>query len=119
MRPDIKKERRIRRKASIRKKISGTQGCPRLSVFKSNKHIYAQVIDDVTGVTMVSASSDEKDFVKPEGDKKSVAVKVGQSVAVRCKEKGIEAIVFDRNGYLFHGRIKALANAARESGLKF
>jgi large subunit ribosomal protein L18 len=119
MRPDIKKARRIRRKAGIRKRISGTSGCPRLSVFKSNRHIYAQVIDDVAGVTLVSASSDEKGFVKPQGDKKAIAVKVGQSVAMKCKEKGVESVVFDRNGYPFHGRVKALADAARESGLKF
>jgi len=119
MRPDIKKERRIRRKASVRKRISGTPERPRLSVFKSNVHIYAQVIDDVAGVTLASASSDEKGFTKPEGDKKAVAVKVGQSIALKCKEKGIELVVFDRNGYPFHGRLKALADAARESGLKF
>jgi len=119
MRPDIKKERRIRRKAGVRKRISGTPERPRLSVFKSNVHIYAQVIDDVAGVTLASASSDEKGFVKPEGDKKSVALKVGQSIALKCKEKGIELVVFDRNGYPFHGRLKALADAARESGLKF
>lgn len=119
MRPDIKKERRNRRKAGVRKRISGTPERPRLSVFKSNVHIYAQVIDDVAGITLASASSDEKGFKKPEGDKKAVAVKVGQSIALKCKEKGIEFVVFDRNGYPFHGRLKALADAARESGLKF
>ncbi|MGI6394021.1 MAG: 50S ribosomal protein L18 [bacterium] len=119
MRPDIKRERRAKRKVSIRKKISGTSECPRLSVFKSNVHIYAQIIDDTAGVTIVSASSDEKGFQKPEGDKKAVAAKVGESIAVKCKEKGIESVVFDRNGYLFHGRLKALADAARENGLKF
>lgn len=119
MRPDIKKERRAKRKLSIRKRISGTLGCPRLSVFKSNRHIYAQLIDDVAGVTLVAASSDEKGFEKPKGDKKVVAAKVGQIVAMKCKEKGIESVVFDRNGYPFHGRLKALADAAREHGLKF
>ncbi len=119
MRPEIKKERRIRRKLSIRKKITGTQDRPRLSVFKSNKHIYAQVIDDKTGVTLVSASSGEKGFVAPEGDKKVVAVKVGQMLAEKCKAKGIETVLFDRNGYPFHGRVKSLADAARENGLKF
>lgn len=119
MRPDIKRKRRIRRKAAIRKRIFGNPEAPRLSVFKSNKHIYAQVIDDVKRVTLVSASSDEKGFVKPEGDKKAVAKKVGELVAARCKEKGVEAVVFDRNGYPFHGRVKALAEAARENGLNF
>jgi len=119
MRPDIKRERRVRRKAGVRKKISGSSECPRLSVFKSNRHIYAQVIDDVSGVTLAAASSDDKDFVKPEGDKKSVAIVVGQKIAVKCKEKGIEKVVFDRNGYPYHGRLKALADAARENGLKF
>lgn len=119
MRPDIKRKRRIRRKDAIRKRIFGNPEAPRLSVFKSNKHIYAQVIDDVARITLVSASSDEKGFVKPEGDKKAVAKKVGELVAVRCKEKGVEAVVFDRNGYPFHGRVKALAEAARENGLNF
>ena len=119
MRPDIKKERREKRKLSIRKRVSGTPERPRLSVFKSNRHIYAQLIDDVAGVTLVSASSDEKGFTKPQGDKKAVAAKVGQAIAMKCKEKGIEAVVFDRNGYPFHGRLKALADAAREHGLKF
>ncbi|HDT11198.1 MAG TPA: 50S ribosomal protein L18 [bacterium] len=119
MRPEIKKERRIRRKLSIRKRISGTQNRPRLSVFKSNKHIYVQVIDDVAGTTLISASSGEKGFVRPKGDKKSVAVKVGQMIAEKCKEKGVETVLFDRNGYPFHGRLKSLAEAARENGLKF
>ncbi|HRZ79676.1 MAG TPA: 50S ribosomal protein L18 [bacterium] len=119
MRPDIKKERREKRKLSIRKRVSGTPERPRLSVFKSNRHIYAQLIDDVAGVTLVSASSDEKGFTKPQGDKKAVAAKVGQTIAMKCKEKGIETVVFDRNGYPFHGRLKALADAAREHGLKF
>lgn len=119
MRPDIKKERRIKRKMSIRKRLSGTSERPRLSIFKSNRHIYAQIIDDVAGVTLASSSSDEKGFMKPEGDKKKVAAKVGQAVALKCREKGIESVVFDRNGYPFHGRLKALADAARESGLKF
>jgi large subunit ribosomal protein L18 len=119
MRPEIKRERRIRRKMSIRKKISGTQDRPRLSVFKSNRHIYVQVIDDNSGATIVAASSDEKGFVRPEGNKKSVAVKVGQVIAEKCKAKGIESVLFDRNGYPFHGRVKSLADAARENGLKF
>ncbi len=119
MRPEIKKERRAKRKRSIRKKISGNQERPRLSVFKSNKHIYVQVIDDVSGTTLVAASSGEKGFEKPDGDKKSTAAKVGLMIAEKCKKKGIETVIFDRSGYPFHGRVKSLADAARENGLKF
>ena len=119
MRPDIKIQRHLKRKKSIRKRISGTQERPRMTVFKSNKHIYVQVIDDVAGVTLVSASSKIKGFEKPEGDKKAVAQKVGEVIATRCREKGVESVTFDRNGYLFHGRLKALADSARKNGLKF
>jgi large subunit ribosomal protein L18 len=115
-------ERREKRKASIRKKISGTAERPRLSVFRSSKNIYAQVIDDVTGVTLVSASTIAKDHKAPEGDaadKKSDAVKVGEALAMKCKAKGITTVVFDRNGYIYHGRVKALAEAARKGGLEF
>jgi len=119
MRPDIKIKRRLKRKKSIRKRISGTQERPRMTVFKSNKNIYVQVIDDVAGVTLASASSKIKGFEKPEGDKKAIAGKVGEVIATKCKEKGVEAVTFDRNGYLFHGRLKALADSARKNGLKF
>ncbi len=113
-------QKRIRRKRSIRKKISGTAAIPRLSVFRSSRHIYAQVIDDVTGTTLVSASTMAKDFTASDEDKKrDRAKKVGQMIALKCKEKGIEKVVFDRNGFLYHGRVKLLADAAREHGLIF
>lgn len=114
-----KNEQHEKRKKTIRKKISGTPARPRLTVFKSNCHIYAQIIDDVSGVTLASSSSKEKGFKAPEGDKKVCASKVGELVAMKCKEKGITAIVFDRNGYPYHGRVKALAEAARKNGLQF
>jgi large subunit ribosomal protein L18 len=112
---------RERRKLRIRRKISGTSERPRLSVFRSAKHIYAQVIDDAAGKTIAQLSTLSKD-VKPQADdaKKSDAAKlVGQAVAKALLAKGIDKVVFDRNGYLYHGRIKALADAAREAGLKF
>lgn len=112
---------RIRRQARIRKKIKGTSEKPRLSVFRSAKHIYAQVIDDTAGATLVTASSVEKDFNaqgKPE-NKKAAAALVGKLVAQRALDKGINQVVFDRNGFLYHGRIKAISDGAREAGLKF
>lgn len=112
---------RLRRKRRIRSRVSGTNSCPRLSVFRSTKHIYAQVIDDVSGRTLVAAS-DLTTQLKEElkGLKKSErATKVGAHVANLCKEAGIEKVVFDRNGFLYHGRIAALADGARENGLKF
>lgn len=116
-----KQVKRLRRKRSIRKKISGTESRPRLSVFRSSAHIYAQVINDVTGVTLVSASSLSADIRGgSEGKKKSeLAVEVGKLVAARCLEKDIGAVVFDRNGFIYHGRVKAVADGAREAGLKF
>ena len=112
---------RVRRHARVRKRVNGTETRPRLAVFRSLSHIYAQVIDDVTRVTIVSASDMEaamKD--KGKGTKKSdVATLVGDTVAQRAKEKGITKVVFDRGGYPFHGRIKALAEAARKAGLEF
>jgi large subunit ribosomal protein L18 len=109
---------RLKRHLRVRSKISGTAECPRLNVFRSNKHIYAQIIDDVNGVTLVSASSAEKAF-EGAGSNKEAAKKVGQLVAERAKEKGITAVVFDRGGYLYHGRVAQLAEGARESGLEF
>ena len=112
---------RERRKLRIRRKISGTPERPRLSVFRSLKHIYAQVVDDVAGKTLAHCSTLAKD-VKPQTDdaKKSDAAKlVGKTIAAQLKSKGISKIVFDRNGYLYHGRIKALAEGAREGGLEF
>lgn len=110
--------RRLKIKMRIRKKVSGSAQKPRLSVFRSNKEIYTQLIDDVNGLTLAAASSLEKNFQK-EGNKTEVAKQVGKVLAERAKEKGIETVVFDRNGYLYHGRVKALADSARENGLKF
>lgn len=115
-----KVERRARIKLRIRKKIKGTAERPRLTVFRSNKQVYAQVVDDVNGNTLVSASSREKSIAVKEGAKKvEQAAMVGSLVAEKCKEKGIEEIVFDRGGYKYHGRVKSLADAARKGGLKF
>lgn len=109
---------RARRHARVRAKVSGTAACPRLNVFRSAKHIYAQVIDDVTGTTLCAASSMAKGF-EGNGGNAEGAKKVGAMIAELCKEKGIEEVVFDRGGYVYHGRIQALAEGAREGGLKF
>jgi large subunit ribosomal protein L18 len=116
-----KQYRRFRIKQRIRKTISGTAERPRLSVFRSNKEIYAQIIDDINGHTIAAASSLSKDFAGQEnkGHKIEQAQKVGTLMAKKAKEAGVEAVVFDRNGYLYHGRIKALAEAVRKGGLKF
>ncbi len=108
-------DRRNKIKARIRGKISGTAQRPRLSVFRSNKAIYVQVIDDLAGTTLVAASS--KGIA--DGTKTEIAAKVGEQIAKKAQEKGITEVVFDRNGYLFHGRVKSLADAARKAGLKF
>ena len=112
---------RLKRKQRIRKKVSGTPARPRLTVYKSLKHIYAQVVDDSTGKTLVAASSTSKEFKahSPEGDKKADAKRVGQLVAEKCKAAQVDQVVFDRNGFPYHGRIAAVADAAREAGLKF
>ena len=115
--PD-KNTARLKRHARVRKKISGTAARPRLNVFRSTKHIYAQLIDDVAGVTLASASSMEKGF-EGFGGNKEAAKKVGMAIARKAQEKGISEIVFDRSGYLSHGRVKELAEGAREGGLKF
>ena len=109
---------RLRRHARVRGKISGTTECPRLDVYRSEKHIYAQVIDDTKGVTLASASSVEKDFGMA-GSNKEAAKKVGELIAKRAAEKGITEVVFDRGGYVYHGRVKELAEGAREGGLNF
>ena len=109
---------RLKRHKRVRSKVSGTAQRPRLDVFRSAKNIYAQVIDDVAGVTLVSASTTEKDFTEYGGNK-DAAKKVGLMIAERCKAKGIENVVFDRGGYLYHGRVKELAEGAREGGLQF
>ena len=106
------------RHARVRGKITGTAERPRLNVYRSLNHIYAQVIDDVKGVTLVTASSVEKDFGMTGGNKEA-AKKVGELIAKRAAEKGIENVVFDRGGYIYHGRVKELAEGAREGGLKF
>ena len=115
-RPDTRSQR-IKRHARVRGKISGTAERPRLSVFRSEKNIYAQIIDDVAGNTLVAASSVEKDFGP--GSNKEAARKVGKLVAERALAKGIEEVVFDRGGYIYHGRVMELAEGAREGGLKF
>ena len=109
---------RLKRHVRVRGKISGTPECPRLNVFRSEANIYAQVIDDVNGVTLVSANTLEKEFEGSTGNCEA-AKKVGAVIAERAKAKGIEEVVFDRGGYIFHGRVAALAEGAREAGLKF
>ena len=116
-RPDTRSQR-IKRHNRVRGKISGTAERPRLCVFRSEKNIYAQIIDDVAGKTLVSASSVEKDF-EGSGSNKDAARKVGKTVAERAVAKGIEDVVFDRGGYIYHGRVQELAEGAREGGLKF
>ncbi len=114
-------ERRLRIKRRIRKRVSGTAARPRLTVFRSNKQIYVQLIDDLSGVTLVSASSLDKEVTEKTAElqKSEVSKLVGKLAAERALAKGIEAVVFDRNGYLYHGRVQLLADAAREGGLKF
>ncbi len=109
---------RAKRHYRVRNKISGTAECPRLNVFRSSKHIYAQIIDDVTGVTLCSASSMSKGF-EGNGGNKEGARKVGEMIAKAAAEKGITAVVFDRGGYVYHGRVQELAEGAREGGLNF
>lgn len=111
--PDKNKTRK-KRHTRVRGKISGTAERPRLNVFRSNTNIYAQLIDDVAGVTLASASS-----LKETGSKSEQAIKVGEAIAKAAKAKNIEDVIFDRGGYLYHGRVQALADAARENGLKF
>ena len=109
---------RLKRHVRVRGKISGTPECPRLNVFRSNANIYAQIIDDVNGITLVAANTLEKDFEGATGNAEA-AKKIGAVLAERAKAKGIEKVVFDRGGYIFHGRVAALAEGAREAGLKF
>lgn len=115
--------RRIRRKHHIRKRVFGDASAPRLSVFRSNKHIYCQLIDDINGTTVASASTFAKEVRGALGDgatgNKNAAVEVGKLIAERAKDVGIEKVVFDRNGYRYHGRVAELAKAARDGGLKF
>ncbi|MBQ6037186.1 MAG: 50S ribosomal protein L18 [Prevotella sp.] len=109
-------ERRIKIKHRIRNKVSGTTGCPRMTVFRSNKQIYVQLIDDLSGNTLAAASSLGMTEKMP---KKEQAAKVGELIAKKAQEAGITSVVFDRNGYLYHGRVKEVADAARNGGLKF
>ncbi|MEN8203201.1 MAG: 50S ribosomal protein L18 [Bacteroidota bacterium] len=113
-----KADRRQRIKYRIRKRLSGSDARPRMSVYRSNKQIYVQLVNDVTGETLVAASSKEKEIASQKVNKIEQAKLVGKRIAEKAKEKGIETVVFDRNGYLYHGRVKSLADAARESGLK-
>ena len=115
----VKLDRRSRLKYSIRKKISGTPERPRLTVYRSNTNIYAQLIDDVNGVTVVSATSLELSDSRKWNTNIEAATEVGKKIAERAKEAGVSAVVFDRNGYLYHGKVKALADGAREGGLNF
>lgn len=118
---DRQKRAKLRRKYHVRKKVFGMPDRPRLTVFRSNRHIYAQVIDDVAGVTLVSASTRSKDLrerVQHGGDKKAAGI-VGEAIAKRAVGVGIKCVCFDRNRYKFHGRLKALADAARKTGLVF
>jgi large subunit ribosomal protein L18 len=113
---------RLRRKKSIRKKISGTAACPRLAIFRSSNHIYAQIIDDTAGRTLASASTlsaELKANAEGHSGNRAAAHKVGNLIAEKAQAEGITQVVFDRGGFLYHGRVKALADAARESGLKF
>lgn len=116
-----KNQARLKRHLRVRKRINGTSERPRLNIFRSSKHMYAQIIDDVAKVTIVSASTQDKELRDQvaNGGNIEAARKVGELIAKRAKEKGIEQVVFDRGGYLYHGRIQALADAAREAGLEF
>lgn len=118
---NLKKKARLKRKKRIRKKLNGTKEQPRLNVFRSSKHIYAQIVDDTEGHTLIAASSMEKQVrEQPKFDNKvAVANFVGKLLAERAADKGIKRVVFDRNGFLYHGRVKAVSDGAREAGLEF
>lgn len=116
-----KNKARLKRHLRVRRKISGTTERPRLNIFRSSKHMYAQLIDDVKGITLAAASTQDKELRSEitNGGNVEAAAKVGQLIAKRAKEQGINKVVFDRGGYLYHGRVQALADAAREAGLEF
>lgn len=114
-----KDQRRLKIRKRIRGKVSGTEQRPRLSVYRSNKEIYAQLIDDRSGKTISSASSKDKDIASDKGNKEEKAKLVGKTIAEKAKSAGVESVSFDRGGYLYHGRVKSLADGAREGGLKF
>ena len=111
-----KNKARLKRHTRVRSKISGTAECPRLNVFRSSKNIYVQIIDDINGVTLVAASALE---LEGNGGNKEAAFKVGEAIAKKAADKGITEVVFDRGGYIYHGRVKELAEGARQGGLKF
>jgi large subunit ribosomal protein L18 len=115
----VRRKARLRRHARLRKKIEGTAERPRLVVHRSSRHIHVQLVNDLTGTTVAAASSIEADVRGVDGDKKAHSVRVGQLIAERAKAAGVEAVVFDRGGYTYGGRIAALADAARENGMKF
>ncbi len=115
----VKAQRRQKIRHSIRKKIAGTAQKPRLSVFRSNSEIYAQLIDDDNRVTLAAASSKDKDIAAQKGTKSEKSKLVGEAIARKAKDLGLETVVFDRGGYLYHGRVKAVADGAREGGLQF
>ncbi|WP_032120412.1 50S ribosomal protein L18 [Clostridium amazonitimonense] len=119
LKKDNRQESRERRHLRVRKKISGTAERPRLSVYRSEKHIYVQIIDDVAQRTLVAASTLDKDLGLELGSNKDAAKKVGELVAKKALDKGIKQVVFDRGGYIYHGRVKELADGAREAGLEF
>lgn len=115
-----KNKARLKRHLRVRKKIEGTPARPRLNIFRSSKHMYAQIVDDSKGITLVAASTVDKELkAQGNGGNVNAARQVGELIAKRAKEHGIEKVVFDRGGYLYHGRVQALADAARESGLEF
>ena len=116
-----RKALRLKRKKRIRKKLSGTADRPRMAVFRSAKHIYSQIIDDTNGTTLVTASTTEKEVIENQKfeNKTAAATYIGQLIAERATEKGIKSVVFDRNGFLYHGRIKAVSDGARKAGLDF
>lgn len=116
-----KNKARLKRHLRVRKKIQGTTERPRLNIFRSSKHMYAQIIDDINGVTIASASTQDKELKSEvsNGGNTEAARKVGELIAKRAKEQGLVQVVFDRGGYLYHGRVQALADAAREAGLEF
>ena len=116
---DDRQKSRVKRHLRVRKKISGTSLRPRLSVYRSEKNIYAQIIDDVAGRTLISASTLDKEFGEALGSNKDAAKKVGELVAKKAIEKGIKIVVFDRGGYIYHGRVQELAEGARAAGLEF
>ncbi|MFL0266481.1 50S ribosomal protein L18 [Candidatus Clostridium radicumherbarum] len=118
IRKDDRQEARVRRHLRIRKKVSGTAERPRLAVYRSERNIYAQIIDDVAQVTLAAASTLDKDF-NGVGSNKAAAKEVGKLIAMRAAEKGIKSVVFDRGGFIYHGRIQELAEGARENGLEF